>query len=305
MRKLNSHSKLVLSASRRTDIPAFYMPWFMQAVERGFFEVKNPYNRRVSVVPATIDRVGAIVFWSKNFGPFVENHWGADLINDGYRLYFHFTINSPHPVLEPGVPPLTERLHQLAELSRQYGAAAITWRMDPICFFRTSRGAIVNNLDQVDRLADAAAAAGVSRCVTSFVDIYAKVIRRAEINGGLRFVDPPLADKLGQLLRLEETLAARNIRLQTCCEKEAVAALPPESTVTPSACISGHSLMSLYGGSLSTQKDRGQRIKDGCGCQVSVDIGSYDLHPCYHNCLFCYANPCAPQEQKTITETRN
>lgn len=288
---MNNLSKLVLSASRRTDIPAFYMPWFMAAVERGYFEVKNPYNRRISVVPARPDKVAVIVFWSKNFGPFIDNDWGSELIAKGYRLYFNFTINSPQPVLEPGVPPLDQRLYQLTELSRQFGASAITWRMDPICFFRTATGDIANNLDQVGPLADAAAGAGISRCVTSFVDLYVKVKRRVERAGSIRFVEPALSEKIGLLLELERKLADRHILLQTCCEKEVIDALPPKSTVTPSACISNQRLMSIYGGNLSTQKDRGQRIRQGCGCQVSVDIGSYDLHPCYHNCLFCYANP--------------
>jgi len=303
---MRSHSKLVLSASRRTDIPAFYMPWFMHAIDRGYFEVTNPYNRRVSTVPASTDKVGAIVFWSKNFGPFLENQWGRRLVDEGYDLFFNFTVNSPHPTLEPGLPPLADRLLQLGELSRQFGAGALTWRMDPICFFRPRRGPLVNNLDQVERLADAAAACGVNRCVTSFVDIYAKVKRRAERGGHVRFVDPALHDKLDTLLELESVLALRNIRLQTCCEKEVTAALPPESTITPSACISNERLMSIYGSRrLSTQKDNGQRVTAGCGCQVSVDIGSYDRHPCFHNCLFCYANPQPPQKNNKFDAMGN
>ncbi|MBW2737316.1 MAG: DUF1848 family protein, partial [Deltaproteobacteria bacterium] len=61
--------------------------------------------------------------------------------------------------------------------------------------------------------------------------------------------------------------------------------------ITKSSCIPNDLLMKLFGGSLSLNKDSGQRIKNGCGCKVSADIGSYSLHPCYHNCLFCYANP--------------
>ena len=266
----------------------------MHSVRRGFFRVTNPYNRRVTELPVSTDTVGAIVFWSKNFGPFLENDWGGKLTEEGYRLFFNFTINSVHPILEPEVPGLTQRLFQLKKLARQFGAATIAWRLDPICFLETPDGKTLNNLDQVDRMADAAAAVGVKRCVTSFLDIYAKVKRRAAAKGCIRFVDPPLADKLSVLLELEAVLAQRKIQLQTCCEKEVIRGLPPGSTVTASACISAERIMSVYGGDLSTRQDRGQRIKDGCGCQVSVDIGSYDRHPCYHNCLFCYANPCAP-----------
>lgn len=290
--------KVVLSASRRTDIPAFYMPWFMESIERGFFEVINPFNKRVSVVSASTDRVGAIVFWSKNFGPFLAESCGKRLVAEGYRLFFNFTINPPHPLLEPGVPPLADRLRQLKELNRQYGQRAVTWRMDPICWYRSPGGPLENNLAQLDRLMDAVRERGTRRCVTSFLDIYAKVKRRAAA-GAFTFVDPPLSDKIDLLLNLERRMAARGIALQTCCEKEVVEALPGESTVTPSACISNLRLMSIYGGTLSLRKDRGQRVKAGCGCQVSVDIGSYDRHPCFHNCLFCYANPRAPAKQKS------
>jgi hypothetical protein len=90
---------------------------------------------------------------------------------------------------------------------------------------------------------------------------------------------------------MERTLTAGKIDLRLCCEKEVLAALPSDSTVTESACIPNDLLVALFGGTLSLKKDTGQRIQKGCGCKVSVDVGSYHLHPCYHNCLFCYANP--------------
>jgi hypothetical protein len=79
--------------------------------------------------------------------------------------------------------------------------------------------------------------------------------------------------------------------LKLCCEKDVLAALPAETSVTQSACIPSELLVEFFGGNLDLKKDTGQRIQEGCGCNVSVDIGSYQLHPCYHNCLFCYANP--------------
>jgi hypothetical protein len=90
---------------------------------------------------------------------------------------------------------------------------------------------------------------------------------------------------------MESRLAALNIRLFTCCEKDLVEALPATSSVTHSSCIPNDLLMKIYYGRLSLRKDTGQRVKAGCGCKVSVDIGSYRRQPCYHNCLFCYANP--------------
>ena len=67
--------------------------------------------------------------------------------------------------------------------------------------------------------------------------------------------------------------------------------LPASAGIRQSACIDNHRLKALYGGPISLKQDRGQRVKAGCGCRESIDIGSYHLHPCFHNCLFCYANP--------------
>jgi hypothetical protein len=90
---------------------------------------------------------------------------------------------------------------------------------------------------------------------------------------------------------MEKALLGKNIQLFTCCEKELLEALPETTTIKKNACIPNDLLMEVYGGNISLQTDKGQRIKNGCGCMVSIDIGSYRLHPCYHNCLFCYANP--------------
>jgi hypothetical protein len=288
---MKAPQKIVLSASRRTDIPAFYMPWFMEQLGKGFFEVVNPYNQRVSVVPATPHAVHTIVFWSKNFGPFIDDGFGDRLLKQGYNLFFNFTINSDNAVLEPNVPPLKERFDQLNYLSDHYGSRSIRWRFDPICHYETGPGALFDNLSDFNTIGEQAAAAGIERCITSFMDHYPKIHRRLSARPGLVLTDPPLTDKVNTLIEMETRLAALSIQLATCCEKEVIAALPPGSSIAPSSCIPNDLLMELYGGNISPRKDTGQRVKAGCGCNVSVDIGSYRQHPCYHNCLFCYANP--------------
>ena len=288
---MNSTNKIVISASRRTDIPAFYMPWFMKQIGKGFFEVVNPFNQRVSVVPATAERVHTIVFWSKNFRPFIEQAFGPQLLKLGYHLFFNFTINSDNPTLEPNVPPLNERLDQLEYLSKHFGPDAVNWRFDPICFYRTEPDAMQNNLSDFSVIADRAAKLKISRCITSFMDHYPKIHRRLSSRPGFEFIDPPLSEQVDIILNMESQLAALNIRLFTCCEKDLIRALPGASAVSHSSCIPNHLLMELYSGSLSLKKDTGQRVKAGCGCKVSVDIGSYRQQPCFHNCLFCYANP--------------
>ena len=291
VRLMNSPQKIVLSASRRTDIPAFYMPWFMEQIGRGIFEVVNPFNQRVSIVPATTDAVHTIVFWSKNFGPFIGGNYGDALLAMGYHLFFNFTVNSDSTVLEPNVPTLAERLNQLEYLAKHFGPRTINWRFDPVCFYRTDQGPLNDNLQDFALIARKAAGWGIERCITSFMDHYPKIARRLSALSGFAFIDPPLIDKVSILMKMEAQLANFGIQLRTCCEKDVIDALGRDSSIAPSACIPNDLLLELYGGNLSLNRDTGQRVKSGCGCRVSIDIGSYRQQPCYHNCLFCYANP--------------
>lgn len=288
--------KLVLSASRRTDIPAFYLPWFMSSIRSGSFNVVNPYTHTVYRVPASLEQVHTIVFWSKNFGPFLDGNYGEHLVDMGYHLFFNFTINSPHKVLEPRIPDLEKRLDQLEQLARRFGAEAIQWRFDPICILRSAAGCRANNLDQFAHIAKHASNAGITDCITSLVDHYKKVQRRFRKHSDLLLRDPPMPEKIALVRRMANTLTAIRMQLYLCCEKELMMNLPPEIPASPAACIPNQRLIDLYGPGISVAKDKGQRSAAGCGCSVSKDIGSYSLHPCRHNCLYCYANPAVDQE---------
>jgi Domain of unknown function (DUF1848) len=266
------------------------MPWMMDQIHRGFFEITNPYNRRKSHVPGTPDKVHTIVFWSKNFGPFIEGGYGEDLRKIGYHLFFNFTVNSEARLLEPNVPPLAERLHQLETLACRYDPRSITWRFDPICFYRIG-SEFKDNLNDFAEIAEKAATLGVRRCVTSFADLYPKVRKRKPPINGFTFLDPPLGKKKAVLLEMAQALKQRNMQLHACCEKEVLADIPETSGVRGASCIPNDIIVDIFGGQVSLKPDRGQRIGDGCGCMVSVDIGSYQYQPCSHNCLFCYANP--------------
>jgi hypothetical protein len=269
------------------------MPWFMDRIKSGSFEVVNPYNRQARKVPATPAEVHTIVFWSKNFHSFLKKSCGKKLQKAGYNLFFNFTINSESPRLEPHVPPLDVRLDQLKQLCDQFGSRAINWRFDPICFFKTRShdGIVQDNLSDLDRIVEKAAKLGIKRCITSFMDSYPKIEKRLAALPGFSFSDPPLKIKRQIILKIEKVLASGNTNLKLCCEKDILDALPDNTSVTQSACIPSDLFVELFGGNLTLKKDTGQRIQKGCGCSVSVDIGSYHLHPCYHNCLFCYANP--------------
>ena len=285
------------------------MNWFMEQIQKGFFEVINPYNHKLTIVPAATDKVHTIVLWSKNFGPFIKGGFGRQLKDMGYNLFFNFTINSDSARLEPEVPPLAERLKQLEFLCSRFDARCVTWRFDPICFYQAKPAKIRNNLNDFALIADQAFTCGIRRCITSFMDDYPKIQKRIASLPNFEFFDPPLESKREILLEINQALTVKNIALYTCCEKELLETLPEDAGIKPSSCIPNRLLVEIFGGNLSFKQDAGQRVKDGCGCMVSVDIGSYHLHPCFHNCLFCYANPSPGQPQgkenkKTITKNR-
>ncbi len=290
--------RIILSASRRTDIPAFYMDWFMEGIARGFFSVTNPFNRKTATVSAASEDVHSIVFWSKDFGAFLDGGYGEILSDMGYNLFFLFTVNSRSPILEPNMAPTDTRIRQAEALAARFGAWCVIWRFDPVCFFTFEDGDIENNLSELESIARGMESAGIQRCITSFADHYPKVIRRVEKIPGLRLIDPPLEEKRRVLRDMAGILASRNISLYTCCEKELTDSLPESWGIAAGGCISGHLLAGRFGEKPSLQRDSGQRKEKGCLCTVSRDIGDYDRHPCFHGCLYCYARPAENQNRE-------
>lgn len=262
----------------------------MAQIEKGFFEPVNPYNRKKTIVAASPTDVHSIVFWSKNYGPFLEGGYGEKMLEKGYRLFFNFTVNSSDPWLEPNLPPLPRRFDQLKNLCRLFSAAAVNWRFDPICFYTPPEGGRKNNLADFKIIAQKAADFGITRCITSFMDHYPKIARRLKAFNGFVFNDPPQAEKQALLLKMQTHLSRHGIDLYTCCEKSLIDNLEP-GPIKQSACIDHDLLEDLFNGVLSHKKDTGQRRNAGCGCNASVDVGIYHKHPCPHSCLFCYANP--------------
>jgi len=263
----------------------------MERIDNGFFETVNPFNQQKNIVHATPDHVHTIVFWSKNFARFIDGGYGEKLREKGFHLFFNFTINSENVFLEPNISPLETRIEQAKTLSKIFSPETVSWRFDPICFYMLPDGSMGNNLGRFYDIARQMASFGIQRCITSFMDHYSKINTRPKPYENFCFTDPDISKKIRVLKRMESAIASENMRLYTCCEKKVLEALPEDTTIQNSSCIPNRLLTDLFGGSLSYKKDTGQRIKQGCGCMVSKDIGLYKQHPCYHNCLFCYANP--------------
>ncbi|MCP3898738.1 MAG: DUF1848 domain-containing protein [Desulfobacteraceae bacterium] len=288
--------KQIISASRRTDIPAFYMDWFMERIRKGSFTITNPYNKVKKKIDARSDKIHTIVFWSKNYAPFLKKGIHDELKSMGYNLFFHFSINSESSMLEPSVPPLKERFKQLGRLCKINDPKNIAWRFDPVCHYKTSSGSTGNNLSDFAKIAERASGFGISKCITSFAGRYRKIEKRIQFlkNTGKDvpvLVDIDHARKIEIIKRMGNLLYKKGIELSLCCEKELIPDSIKKENVKESACISGELFSRLFNGDMEIKRDYGQRASQGCKCSKSVDIGSYELHPCFHNCLFCYASP--------------
>lgn len=267
---------MIISASRRTDIPAFYGEWFARRLREGFCEVPNPVRpSQVSRVSLRADDVDVIAFWTRNARPFfpvVE-----DLERRGYRFYFLYTLMNNPPALDPGMAPLAERLATFRELAARVGPQRVIWRYDPVVlsaatgveFHREQFSAIAGALNGSTR-----------RCIISFLDLYSKVRRRLEQQKVE--IEPPGPAQLEQMVPFLESAARDNgIEVQSCAEERDLAPLG----IPRGKCIDDAYIRRTFGIEVTRRKDPAQR--PACGCVTSRDIGMYGTCPA--GCLYCYA----------------
>lgn len=287
---------VIVSASRATDIPAFFAKWFRNRLEAGYLLWTNPFNAK-QIQYVSFRRTRVIVFWSKNPKPLIR--YLPELDAKGIHYYFQFTLNDyEQEGLEPNVPSLAERVETFKALSERLGRKRVIWRYDPLI--------LTDTLTVEGLLNRIAGVAGLLRghtekLVISFADIniYKKVknnLTRGHVN--YREFVPPL------MLELAEGLQRRNrewgLKIATCAEGIDLA----RYRIEHNRCIDDNLMIELFKGdsvlmdflgyqpdlfgnlSRPYLKDKSQR-KD-CGCVVSKDIGVYDT--CHHLCTYCYAN---------------
>lgn len=294
---------MIISASRRTDVPAFFSEWLMEAVAEGHVDVRNPFNprraRRVSLRP---DDVEAMVFWSKDPRPLVAHL--DELDSRGYRYYFQYTVNDYGPPLEPNLPDLKRRLDTFRTLAARLGPERVVWRYDPIIV--SSRMPLAHHVDRIGRIASSLTGCS-KRLVISFMDFYSKTSRRlSEVSRatGERFVDIALPEHRAELQDLarqvREIADGAGLEVSSCAEAVDLA----KEGITWGACIDGELVERVFGVRREFRKDRGQRPE--CGCVESVDIGTYNT--CRHLCAYCYAisgiSPSKKDRQISADSTR-
>jgi len=267
---------MIISVSRRTDIPAFYSDWFFTRLQEGFVLVRNPMNmHQVSKIKLTSDVVDCFVFWTKNPAAMIERH-SNNLQKMQIPFYFQFTVNPYNKIIEQFVPEKKMVFDTFISLANLIGKERMIWRYDPIIFTDTIDFAY--HVKYFELIAQKLAPY-TNKCIISFLDFYKKTQRNMQ---AIPFSDPSLEQKLDLSRQLYTIASELGLKLVTCAEMLDLS----EIGIRHGKCIDSGLIAHLCGGKVLAKKDKNQR--EECGCIESIDIGTYNT--CKHGCLYCYAN---------------
>ena len=272
---------MIISASRRTDIPAFYAEWFIKRIQGGYCTVPNPFNRKqITTVSLTSADVDVIVFWTRNPRPLMPHLPILD--EQGLKYCFQYTLMGNPKQIDPLSPNLDASLEAFSALSDQIGADKVIWRYDPLLFSQITHAGY--HVRQYEKIASALEGK-THRSVISIVDEYAKNKGqfRSMAEAGIK-VEQPQVDQPGFMDCIREIVAiAANYEMVifSCAEDLDLTLLG----VKPGKCIDDDYIQKVFGINVTGTKDPNQRKP--CGCVVSKDIGMYNT--CLYGCQYCYA----------------
>ncbi len=268
---------MIVSASYRTDIPAFFGRWFMNRLDAGGCDVSNPHNGKTYTVSLQRNDVDGLVFWTKNIGPFL--HPLQEIHRRGLPFVVQYTINGYPAALERSVPHAEQSVKLLRSLFNSFGSRAIVWRYDPI--IESDLTPPEWHLANFSHLA-AVLHGATDEVVVSFAQIYRKTRRNLDAaarSQGFVWADPDLGKKETLSKRLAGIAADNAMRL-TICSQPSLSVNGLEAA----KCIDSDRLSDVATCQISA-KIKGNR--PGCLCSVSRDIGAYDS--CPMGCVYCYA----------------
>ncbi len=265
---------MIISATRRTDIPAQYGQWFLNRLKDGYVLIQNPYNpERYSKAILTKEAVDIIVFWTKNPIPFYK--YLDEIGKMGYIYYFQFTITPYDKSVEKNLPSKKELLESFIYLSNKIGNIKMVWRYDPI---------IINDkftIEYHEKLFKYMAnklKGYTNRCIISFVDDYKNVTRRMGGNPANSLT----IDKIHILAEKFSKIASENnMKLYTCSEAVDLTIYD----INKSACIDKELIEEILNIQIDVKIDKNQR--EECRCVESIEIGTYNC--CNNGCNYCYA----------------
>jgi len=264
---------MIISASRRTDIPAYYSDWMINRIREGFVCVRNPLNiHQISKIKLGHDVVDCIVFWSKNPGPIFDK---LKFLN-GYTYYFQFTLNPYEKDIEPNLPLKNEIIETFKKLSDMIGPEKVIWRYDPVLL--NHRYTISYHIDKFSELANKLKNS-TGKVTFSFIDFYKKITKNIETNGIIEITTEEkniLAENFSKIAK------ENNLLIDICAENIDLS----KYGISYARCIDDRLIAKITGYNFMAEKDKNQRLE--CGCVKSVDIGEYNS--CSNGCIYCYAN---------------
>lgn len=265
---------MIISASRRTDIPAYYSEWFFNRLKAGYAYVRNPMNpHHISEVSLSPDKVDAIVFWTKNPKPMLSR---MDELQD-YTYYFQFTLTPYGSDIEKNVPSKNDVIiPTFKKFSAQIGKERVVWRYDPILL--NNKYTMQYHMKYFRVLCDKLANY-TEKCTVSFIDMYKNIQRRAAAVG----ICPLSSEQEEELAGCFSEIAKDyGIYIDTCAEEIELG----KYGIGHASCIDCHRLERIGNYHLTAERDKNQRA--ACGCASSIDIGAYNT--CQNGCAYCYAN---------------
>ena len=264
----------VISASRRTDISAFYADWFVNRLKAGFVYVQHPYTKKSKYVSLKREDVDAIVFWSKNYAPLLSKLEAIEATTK--NLFFHFTITANRE-LEFNVPDYKDAIKNYIFIARRYSPEKIVWRYDPICV--TDKLSFEIHEDRFAQCAERLK--GYARnCIISFVHPYRKTLDNLKKYANHVLIDLSVDRKREYAYRLSERAESYGIQLYACCNDCLLS-----NKIKKASCIDGVYLTEIMRVPVDIRR---AATRKECACTKSFDIGAYDT--CAHGCVYCYAN---------------
>jgi len=266
---------MIISASRRTDIPAYYSDWMLNRIKEGYVYVQNPMNiHQISRINLEPDIVDCIVFWSKNPKPILAK---LDFFDEyKYAYYFQFTLNPYDNDIETNLPPKKEIIETFKKLSDKIGPQKVIWRYDPVLL--NDKYTITYHIDKFNEFAYKLKKY-TEKVTFSFIDFYRKISENIKINGIIKLT---IEEKKFIAENFSEIAKENNLRIDTCAEDIELS----KYGIEHARCIDDKLIAKIAGYNVTVKKDKYQRLE--CGCVESIDIGKYNS--CSNGCVYCYAN---------------
>ncbi len=273
----SKQKKIIISVSRRTDIPAFFGDWFQSVLNLKYADVKNPFNQKKEIISLHPENVSGFVFWSRypisllKVLDYIDNNYGKN-------HYINFTINAYPKELETRVPKLSKVLSIVDYLFDRYGENYIRWRFDPI---------IISNLTSKDFIFDKFLflcnnlKGKVKTCITSFVDFYPKVIKRIIKSQIIKVRNLDFEEQVEIFSTINRIAKEFGIELLLCCEKE----ISKELKIKEASCVNP---IYFEDNNYNELEFNQKPTRKGCTCIESKDIGFYNS--CLFDCVYCYSN---------------